>query len=121
MSLAPIGFGLRIRTLMGVGVVYYFVLLAAELIIWWIPYFTVPSGRWRRVYNHLLSVATSSFGKDDALTSWIAIYQRLHRGTITLLPERSDRPVPNLEHTILHAWTLVTAIITVLAYRDKLR
>jgi hypothetical protein len=121
MSLAPIGFGLRIKTLMGVGVVYYFVLFAAELIVWWIPYFTVPSGRWRAIYNHLLSMATSNFEKGDTLTSWTAIYQRLHRGTITLFPERSDRPVPNLEHTILHAWTLVTAIVTVLAYRGMLR
>jgi hypothetical protein len=117
MSLAPIGFGLRIRPLMGVGVVYYFVLFAAELIVWWIPYFTVPSGRWRPVYNRLLSVATSNFEKGDTLTSWTGIYQRLHRGTITLLPERGDRPVPNLEHTILHAWTLVTAIVTVVAFR----
>jgi hypothetical protein len=117
MSLAPIGFAFRIRTLMGVGVVYYFVLFAAELIIWWIPYFTVPSGRWRAVYNHLLSMATSNFEKGDTLTCWITIYQRLHRGTITLLPVRADRPVPNLEHTILHAWTLVTAIVTVVAWR----
>jgi hypothetical protein len=121
MSLAPIGFGFRIKTLMGFGVVYYFVLFAAELIVWWIPYFTVPSGRWRRVYNRLLAVATSNFEKGDTLASWTVIYRRLHRGTITLLPEYGDRPVPNLEHTILHAWTLVTALITVVAYRGVLR
>jgi hypothetical protein len=121
MSLAPIGFAFRIRTLMGFGVVYYFVLFAAELIIWWIPYFTVPSGRWRSVYNRLLSLATSNFEKGDTLTSWTVIYQRLHRGTITLLPGRTGRPVPNLEHTILHAWTLVTAIVTVIAWRAMSR
>lgn len=121
MSLAPIGFGLRIKTLMAFGVVYYFVLFAAELIIWWIPYFTVPSGRWRPIYNHLLSMATSNFEKGDTLASWTAIYQRLHCGTITLLPERIGRPVPNLEHTILHAWTLVTAIVTVVAWRAMSR
>ena len=121
MSLAPIGFGFRIKMLMGFGVVYYFVLFAAELIIWWIPYFTVPSGRWRLVYNRLLSIATSNFAKGDTLEYWTAIYHRLHRGTITLLPERSDRPVPNLEHTILHAWTLVTAMVTLVAYRATLR
>src|SRR5436190_10029677 len=38
MSLAPIGFGFHITGLMIFGVIYYFVLLAAELIIWWIPY-----------------------------------------------------------------------------------
>jgi hypothetical protein len=116
MSLAPIGFIFHIKGLMTFGVVYYFVLFAIELLIWWVPYFTVPSGRWRSVYNRLLSVATSHFSKGDTLDHWTAIYQRLHRGTITFLPMRDDRPVPNLEHTILHAWTLFTAIVTLLAY-----
>ena len=117
MSLAPIGFIFKIKALMSFGVVYYFLLFVAELIIWWVPYFTVPSGRWRSVYNRLLSVATSNFSKGDTLDHWTVIYQRLHRGTITFLPARGDRPVPNLEHTILHAWTLVTAIVTLVAYR----
>lgn len=43
-------------------------------------------------------------------------YNRLHRGTIAILPARGDRPVPNLEHTILHVWTLVTALVTAKAY-----
>jgi hypothetical protein len=50
------------------------------------------------------------------LNHWVAIYNRLHRGTITFLPARDNRPVPNLEHTILHAWTLVAALATALAY-----
>jgi len=81
-----------------------------------VPYLTVPTGRWRSVYNRLLAFATSNFEKGDTLDHWTAIYQRLHRGTITFLPARSDRPVPNLEHTILHTWTLVTAIVTLAAY-----
>jgi len=117
MSLAPIGFGFHVRALMTFGVVYYFVLFAAELIIWWVPYFTVPSGRWRSVYNRLLSLATSNFEPGDTLEHWKVIYRRLHRGTITFLPARGDRPVPNLEHTIMHTWTLVTAVITVIGYR----
>ena len=117
MALAPIGFGFQIKALMTFGVVYYFVLFAIELIIWWVPYFTVPSGRWRTVYNRLLSFSTSNFEPGDTLEHWSAIYQRLHRGTITLLPPRGDRPVPNLEHMILHLWTLVTAIVTLAAYR----
>jgi len=116
MSLAPIGFGWRIHGLMVFGVIYYFVLFAAELIIWWIPYFTTPTGRWRRVYNRALSLATSNFEPGDTLDHWVAIYNRLHRQTITLLPRREGRPVPNLEHTILHAWTLITAVITAVSY-----
>ena len=116
MSLPPIGFGFHIRGLMLFGVVYYFVLLAAELIIWWVPYLIEPTGRWRLAYNRLLAVATSNFQEGDTLSHWIAIYNRVHRGTITLLPMRPNRPVPNLEHTILHLWTLVTALITLISY-----
>jgi len=116
MSLAPIGFGFQIRALMTFGVFYYFVLFAIELIIWWVPYFTVPAGRWRTVYNRLLSLATSNFEPGDTLEHWTAIYRRLHRSTITLLPPHDDRPVPNLEHMILHTWTLVTAVVTLFAY-----
>jgi hypothetical protein len=116
MSLAPIGFAFQIKALMNYGVVYYFVLFAIELIIWWVPYFTVPSGRWRLIYNRLLSFATSNFEPGDTLGHWTAVYQRLHRGTITLLPPRGDRPVPNLEHMILHLWTLLTAVVTCVAY-----
>ena len=116
MSLAPIGFGFHIKGLMNFGVVYYFVLFAVEIIIWWIPYLTVPSGRWRGIYNRLLACATSNFNAGDTLEHWKGIYRRLHFGTITILPPRDDRPVPNLEHTILHVWTLVTALVTAGAY-----
>jgi hypothetical protein len=112
MSLPPFGFAFQIRSLMVFGVVYYFVLFAIELIIWWIPYLTTPTGRWRRIYNLMLSLSTSNFEKGDALERWTDVYHRLHRGTITILPRRGDRVVPNLEHMILHAWTLLTAILT---------
>jgi hypothetical protein len=116
--LAPIGFGFHIHGLMIFGVIYYFLLFAIEVIIWWIPYFTVPRGRWRSLYNRLLACATSNFEKGDTLTLWCNIHKRLHRGTITFLPVRDDRPVPNLEHTILHVWTLITAVVTALAWRS---
>ena len=117
MSLAPVGFAFHLRGLMVFGVVYYFVLLAVELIIWWVPYFAVPNGRWRIVYNRLLALATSNFEPGDTLSHWVKIYHRLHAGTITLLPIRDNRPVPNLEHMILHCWTLVTAVTTLIGYR----
>jgi hypothetical protein len=116
MSLAPIGFGFHLTGLMKFGVVYYFVLFAAELIIWWIPYLTVPTGRWRSAYNRALALATSNFAAGDTLNHWVAVHERLHGSTITFLPERQGRPVPNLEHTILHVGTLVTAVLTLLGY-----
>jgi hypothetical protein len=116
MLLAPIGFCFHIRGLMTYGVIYYFVLFAVELIIWWIPYFAAPSGCWRDIYNCLLSCATSNFEKGDTLTHWCKIHKRLHSETITFLPVHADRPVPNLEHTILHGWTLVTAVVTAAAW-----
>jgi hypothetical protein len=116
MALPPIGFAFHVRALETFGVAYYFVLFAIELVIWWVPYFTEPSGRWRALYNGMLSLATSDFEKGDALARWKATYQRLFQGTLTLLPPRGDRPVPNLEHMILHAWTLLTALVTAAAY-----
>lgn len=115
MSLAPLGFAFHVRGLMLFGVFYYFVLFAAELIIWWVPYLSVPAGRWRGVYNRLLALATSNFAAGDTLDHWVKIHRRLHADTITLLAARENRPVPNLEHTILHAWTLITAVATLLA------
>ena len=116
MLLPPIGFAFHIRALRSFGVVYYFVLFIIELLIWWVPYLTVPSGRWRGIYNRLLSFATSNFEEGDTLDRWRDTYNRLHRGTITVLPAQGERPVPNLEHTILHAWTLITALATAVAY-----
>ena len=117
MTLAPVGFAFHLHGLMTFGVIYYFVLFAVELIIWWIPYFAFPQGRWRIVYNRLLSLATSNFAPGDTLSHWVTIHQRLHADTITLLPLRDQRPVPNLEHMILHFWTLVTAVTTLVEFR----
>jgi hypothetical protein len=116
MSLAPLGFALGVRPLMLYGVIYYFVLFFFELVIWWIPYFSAPSGRWLRAYNFLLSVATTSFGERDPLASWTDRHVRLHSATITLLRHGRGPIVPNLEHMILHAWTAVTATATLAAF-----
>src|SRR5690349_12990910 len=43
MILPPIGFGFHLKGLMVFGVIYYFLLLFAELIIWWVPYLVVPA------------------------------------------------------------------------------
>jgi hypothetical protein len=117
MSLGPIGFLFESRGLMLYGVVYYFVLLTIELVIWWIPYFSTPTGLWRRAYNRMLSVATSDFEKGDTLERWLVTYGRLHSETLTLLPPRRGRIVPNMEHMILHGLTMITAVATLGAYR----
>jgi len=119
MSLAPVGFAFHLTPLMRYGVFYYFILFAIELLIWWVPYLFIPLGRWRLVYNRLLAFATSSFGPGDTLDRWIAVHQRLHADTISLLPRRPGRPTPNLEHSILHAWTLLTAIFTLSAFLSR--
>jgi hypothetical protein len=92
MSLAPLGFAFDIRGLKWFGVVYYFILFVEELRVWWLPYFFGPS------------------------KSWQVIYERLHARTIKVLPARGTNPVPNLEHTILHGLTLITAIATLFAF-----
>lgn len=117
MCLAPVGFILGIKSLMLYGVVYYFVLLLFELIIWWVPYFTAPRGRWLGPYNLALRVATTNFAQKDALADWAARHIRIHSGTLTLLRPGPGPILPNVEHTVLHCWTAVTAIVTLEAYR----
>jgi hypothetical protein len=112
MGLAPLGFALNVHALEVYGAFYYFVLFAVEIIIWWVPYLVVPRGAWRRLYNAALALGTSSFEPGDTLNRWRAAHERLHRGTLTVLPDRAGRIVPNLEHMLLHAWTLVTAVVT---------
>jgi hypothetical protein len=116
MSLPPIGFAFHIRGLMIFGLIYYYFLFAVEIIIWWAMYLTVPKGRWRQIYNRLLGAVMFNDPRADAISRWQEFYDRLHRDTIKILPRRGDRPMPNLEHTILHAWTLLTAVVTTIAY-----
>jgi hypothetical protein len=112
MGLAPIGFAFDIHPLMTYGAFYYFVLFAFEIIIWWIPYLVEPRGKWRRVYNFALSLGTSNFEPGDTLSRWLQVHQRLHADTLSIVPRKPGRVVPNLEHTLLHIWTLVTAVIS---------
>ena len=116
MSLAPIGFALHIHGLMIFGVIYYFLLFSAEIIIWWVPYLVMPSGNVRAAYNKLLAFVTSNFESKDVLADWAGIYQRIHSKTVTVLSQRPGRIVPNVEHMVLHGWTLLTAIATVASY-----
>jgi len=116
MSLPPIGLIFHIRALMIFGVIYYPLLFCIEVTIWWVLYLTNPIGRWRTIFNRILGALMFNNPKVDASARWIEIYNQLQRGTITILPPRSNRPVPNLEHMILQALTLLTAIVTAVAY-----
>lgn len=118
MGLAPIGYALHNHGLMLYGAIYYVLLLAIEIVIWWIPYFSIPAGNWRRVYNVALALATSSFERGDTLDRWRALHERIHADTLFVLPRRKGRIVPNLEHMLLHGWTLVTALATLGAYHS---
>jgi hypothetical protein len=116
MSLPILGFSLGITGLMWFGVIYYPLLFVMELTIWWVPYLCEPRGTMRRTYNLLLAVATSNFASRDALNDWQIVYRRIYPGTISILPLKEGRIVPNLEHTLLHLWTLITALLTFFAF-----
>jgi len=115
MGLAITGTALGIAGLMPYAAVYYFVLFAIEIIIWWVPYFLQPQGLSRRVYNLLLALGTSDFGPGDTLSRWLAVDERIHSKTVTLLPRKLGRITPNMEHTVLHLATLATALATLRA------
>ena len=94
MSLPLLGFIGRASLLMKFGVVYYFILFSVECATWWAPYFLGPSPKGLECYN------------------------RIHRQTITVIPRRGNNPAPNLEHLILMALTLLTAIVTCVAFHS---
>jgi hypothetical protein len=94
MSLPVVAFIFHVTALMKFGVVYYFVLFAVECATWWAPYFLGPSPKFK------------------------SLYERIHSQTIMVIPRRGSNPAPNLEHLMLMALTLLTAIVTFIAFRD---
>jgi hypothetical protein len=93
MALPPIAFGFRLEPLMRFGVAYYFILFAVECATWRAPYL---------------------FGASE---KWLEIYERVHSKTLTPFPRRGARPVPNLEHLILMALTLLVALVTLREFK----
>ena len=94
MVISPVGFIFHYQPLMEIGVVCNFIILGGEIATWWIPYFFGPSPKWLEIYN------------------------KTHRQTITVIPRRGSNPVMNLEHLILMVLTLLTAVVTLIAYRS---
>lgn len=68
----------------------YALLLAAEIVAWWIPFF---------------------FGASPRRTKAI---QSMFAQTHSILPRRSDRIVPNTAHILLHAMLLAAFVLSVL-------
>ena len=48
----------------------------------------------------------------EATTKWQEAYEKKFKETIVILPAIKNNPIPNLEHTILHGLTFVSALLT---------
>jgi hypothetical protein len=92
MAIPMIGFAFSIGWMRVAALVIYPVLLVGEYLNWWQHYLFGPTEAWQKTYD------------------------RLFRHTITVLPPIKNHPVPNLEHTLLHSLTLLTTILTYIAY-----
>ena len=79
-----------------VAAVLLSLLFLMELLMWWLPYAT---GR---------SVPALTQGDEP----WPALHQRIFAPTVTVVPPIGSNPRPNLEHTLLHALTLCSAVAT---------
>jgi hypothetical protein len=92
MVVPVIGFWWHVQWMMTASLVIYPVLLLGEYLNCWRPYF---------------------FGATEA---WQKTYDRLFRKTIIVLPPIKHHPIPNLEHTLLYALTVMAAIVTYIYY-----
>lgn len=92
MAVPLIGFAWRVEWMAVAALVIYPVLLVGEYLNWWRHYFFGPTEAWQQTYD------------------------RLFKNTTIVLPPIKNHPVPNLEHTLLHSLTLLTTILTYIAY-----
>jgi hypothetical protein len=83
------------QRLVGIGCCCLAFTLCGEFLRWWKGYLFGASEKWR------------------------SIYSTIHKETITFLPPRKDNPVPNLEHCILHAITIITFTATLIFYLGR--
>ncbi|MEY9979256.1 hypothetical protein [Lysinibacillus sp. RC79] len=74
------------------GFVWTLVMIGA-IFSWWIPYLT--------------GVMVYKMPNNE---TWQQVYERIFSNTITILPRIKNNPRPNLEHMILHALILGSAI-----------
>lgn len=92
LALPFVGFVFHLSWLEVAALIIYPALLTGEYISWWHPYL---------------------FG---ATKSWREKYDRIFCHTLVVLPPIRNHPVPNLEHLLLHALSLLVTILTYIAY-----
>jgi hypothetical protein len=92
MVVPIVGFVCHFGWMAVAALIIYPVLLLGEYLAWWRPYFFGPTAAWQKTYDLVF------------------------RPTIKVLPPIKNHPVPNLEHTLLHGLTLLTTILTYIAY-----
>lgn len=96
IMLIPIVLSLTHKSvLVGIGGFVWTLVLIGAIFSWWIPYLTGVM-----VYKMPNNV------------TWEQVYERIFSNTITILPRIKNNPRPNLEHMILHALILGSAIAT---------
>ena len=93
-GLYAVAFALGIRWLMVVGAVHSYAWLALQIRQWWIPYLFGPTALHRE------------FG-------WYVTHG--YDRTIKILPSIDDRPIPDAQHLVLQALSLVVAIAATVA------
>jgi hypothetical protein len=89
-----IAFVLRVRWLIGVGAIWYLLLLAIELNNWWVPYlFGVNRGE-----------VTPEM-------------QKAHANNIRFLPRIKDRPaIPDAQHVLMQLITISTVVVMTVSF-----
>lgn len=94
-TIIAVVFAFRIPWLMLVGMVYSWVWLLLQVRQWWIPYL---------------------FGESPAHRSFGWYNEGGYAETVTILPEVSGRPVPDVQHLILELLSMLVVIATTMAY-----
>jgi membrane-associated phospholipid phosphatase len=87
-----------VRWLAWVAVAIFAILAVLGLLLWWLPYLADVTVPWATVPG----------------VTWSELHARTYADTIIVVPPIGDRPRPNLEHMILHALFLGTAVTTLL-------
>lgn len=95
MAVPPVGYIFNVKWMITASIFIYPVLLVGEFLNWWRHYFFKPTKEWSKTYN------------------------RIFKETIIVLPPIKNNPIPNLEHTILHSLTFVTAVVTYIHYFSR--
>lgn len=89
-----VAFALRVRWLMVVGAVHSYVWLMLQIRQWWIPYLLGPTALHRDL-------------------GWYVAHG--YDRTSKVLPGIDDRPIPDAQHLVLQALSLVVAVAATIA------